>query len=248
MTGSDQDGFGADDHDARVDAPLQIVRGDLELNLDVLRPLWEAYRAHAVDVAASIGPAVRAGASWRQAREIHVMHLRQSGSFLLLAKRGDRLVGYVLAVRRRLRPVVFRAPARGGHIESLAVLEDERGMGIGGQLLEAAVSELARAGARRISLNALYDDVGVRRFYERHGFVPETVQMLRPVRLRHRLRGVPPVRRRHRLRGLRPGWRGRGEGGDPISARLTAPIPPEGGRRGRRRTLSGQSAVGRAVC
>ena len=52
MTGSDQDGFGADDHDARVDAPLHIVRRDLELNLDVLGPLREAYRAHAVDVAA----------------------------------------------------------------------------------------------------------------------------------------------------------------------------------------------------
>jgi len=57
-----------------------------------------------------------------------------------------------------------------GRIGRMAVLAAWRNRGVGAALLAALVDEARRRGLREVHLHA---QVGARRFYERHGFVPE---------------------------------------------------------------------------
>ncbi|MET8243380.1 GNAT family N-acetyltransferase [Streptomyces sp. NPDC005202] len=90
----------------------------------------------------------------------------------LVAEFDDRLVGYIrlgfateLASNRHVR-----------QIRGLAVAEEARGKGVGRALLRAAVEEVRRQGARRISLRVLGHNTAARKLYESEGFVVEGVQ------------------------------------------------------------------------
>ncbi|WP_410570844.1 GNAT family N-acetyltransferase [Amycolatopsis sp. cmx-4-61] len=60
-------------------------------------------------------------------------------------------------------------------IGGLAVDPDRRRLGIARQLVEAAVAEARRRGARKVTLRVLGPNAGARRVYERCGFVVEGV-------------------------------------------------------------------------
>jgi len=89
----------------------------------------------------------------------------------LVAEDGGRLAGYthlgsptpVLANRHVLQ------------IQGLSVDPSCQGQGLGRQLVEAAVAEAARRGARRLTLRVLGGNVPARALYEACGFVVEGV-------------------------------------------------------------------------
>ncbi|SEC68501.1 Predicted N-acetyltransferase YhbS [Amycolatopsis tolypomycina] len=60
-------------------------------------------------------------------------------------------------------------------IGGLAVDPDRQRLGIGRQLVEAAVAAARRKGARKLTLRVLGHNTGARRVYERCGFVTEGV-------------------------------------------------------------------------
>ncbi|MET8846395.1 GNAT family N-acetyltransferase [Amycolatopsis sp. NPDC004625] len=60
-------------------------------------------------------------------------------------------------------------------LDGLAVDPDRRRLGIAGRLVEAAVAEARRQGARKVTLRVLGPNTGARRVYERCGFVVEGV-------------------------------------------------------------------------
>ena len=60
-------------------------------------------------------------------------------------------------------------------IDGLAVDPDRQRLGIARQLVEAAVAEARRRGARKVTLRVLGPNTGARRVYERCGFVVEGV-------------------------------------------------------------------------
>ncbi len=70
--------------------------------------------------------------------------------------------------------VLFRhleaAGGRCAEIESVHVHPSWRGRGIGGVLLEAAVSRASSAGCYRVQLTSNKERSAAHRFYERHGF------------------------------------------------------------------------------
>jgi GNAT superfamily N-acetyltransferase len=89
------------------------------------------------------------------------------GSYLLVAELGGRIVGM-------LQLFTFRHfQHRGGRcaeIESMHIVEDQASTGVGGQLLDYAVSRAKDLGCYRVQLtsNAKRDDA--HRVYEDHGF------------------------------------------------------------------------------
>jgi ribosomal protein S18 acetylase RimI-like enzyme len=90
---------------------------------------------------------------------------------VLVAEHDGTVAGYV-----RLGPG-FGIPAH-RHVlvvDGLAVDPDRRRLGIAGQLVEAAVAEARRRGARKVTLRVLGPNTGARRVYERCGFVVEGV-------------------------------------------------------------------------
>ena len=80
---------------------------------------------------------------------------------VLVARDGDRLVGHLQLV-----------PREGGAAEivNMAVVEAERGAGIGRALVEAALGAAARAGATRVLVATGAASAGNLRFYQRCGF------------------------------------------------------------------------------
>lgn len=91
---------------------------------------------------------------------------------VLVAESDGRVIGFVQLHN------VFGKLASHLHvleINGLAVHPDATGRGIGAQLVEAAVAEAARRGARKVSLRVLGPNAGARRLYARCGFVEEGV-------------------------------------------------------------------------
>ncbi|MFC6973626.1 GNAT family N-acetyltransferase [Halomicroarcula sp. GCM10025709] len=63
-----------------------------------------------------------------------------------------------------------------GVVENLYVVPSARDDGIGSALLTAAEDALAAAGVDVISLEAMADNDGARRFYHAHGYTPHRVE------------------------------------------------------------------------
>lgn len=91
---------------------------------------------------------------------------------VIVGELDGRVVGYVA-----LRNVYGDTPSHRHVLEisGLAVHPDAAGHGIGGQLVEAAVAEAARRGARKVTLRVLGHNDRARRLYARCGFIEEGV-------------------------------------------------------------------------
>ena len=87
----------------------------------------------------------------------------------ILAEEGDRPVGHVLFTRVRIQPADAVSAAI---LAPLAVVPDRQGRGIGGELVEAGLDELAERG---VALAFVLGHLG---YYPRFGFEPACVHGL----------------------------------------------------------------------
>lgn len=83
--------------------------------------------------------------------------------------------GVVAGVVTLQPPTPLVSDAHVLQVDGLAVDPELQGRGVGGRLLEAAVQEAERRGARRLTLRVLGHNTAARRLYERHGFRTEGV-------------------------------------------------------------------------
>jgi ribosomal protein S18 acetylase RimI-like enzyme len=161
---------------------LSIVRGSIE-DIDSLEPLWVAvHRAHAASMP-ELAPYVSDAETWAHERPIYVRLLAKPDTLLLLARDGDELVGYALAhvsaVEETWIPDTWRTGPRIGELESLGVVEERRGEGIGNALMDAVEHKLAALGVDDLILGALPGNEGALRLYERRGFRPTWLYLSR---------------------------------------------------------------------
>jgi GNAT superfamily N-acetyltransferase len=68
-------------------------------------------------------------------------------------------------------PGLARKGTRRGQVEAVRVRSDQRGNGLGGQLMDWAVEESRRRGCALVQLTSDASRVDAHRFYERLGFV-----------------------------------------------------------------------------
>ena len=99
---------------------------------------------------------------------------------MLVARRGARIVGYAFVHMRSGSPT-WPISQRAGELETLAVVPEERGRGIGQALLAATSDRLRGAGAREVSLHLLVGNYAAGRFYEREGFRPFATWLTKPL-------------------------------------------------------------------
>ena len=102
------------------------------------------------------------GSEWRRLRAgtgLVMLRAAGVGAGLRLLWRGP--------VEERLMP-----PVRGDtlYVASLSVRPENRGKGIGGQLLQCAIDEASGLGLRAVALDVAARNEGAIRFYRRHGF------------------------------------------------------------------------------
>jgi len=90
---------------------------------------------------------------------------------VLVATVDGAVAGYI-SIRP---PTELAASSHVQHVTGLAVDPALQGRGVGRALVEAAVAEAARRGARRLTLRVLGPNAAARRLYESCGFVVEGV-------------------------------------------------------------------------
>jgi GNAT superfamily N-acetyltransferase len=160
---------------------VEIVRGGVDL-VPELRPLWLALRTHHHEVAPDLGPVREDEDTWRRRRAQYEEWLTTDPrNFVLLARRHHRAIGYAFA-----RLADQSSPTWDGEkvvldVETLSILPEARGAGIGQRLLSMLREEVAERGYDRLTLTVVAGNRDARRFYEREG-LEETFVIFRDTR------------------------------------------------------------------
>jgi ribosomal protein S18 acetylase RimI-like enzyme len=151
----------------------EVQLGGVE-DIDSLRDLWLELHHHHAEVAPRSGPFVDDESSWRVRAGSYRDWLSDPRSFVLLARDGERLVGYAL-VRvfesgDDLRDA-WVVPDVIAELETLVVTAGARGDGIGGRLLDAMDAELERRGVEEVQVGLIPGNDGAQRLYESRGYL-----------------------------------------------------------------------------
>jgi len=155
---------------------LRIVRAGPE-RIDELEPLTRDLHAHHLTVDPDIPgiPPRDADDWWAIRRGRYAEWLDHEGAFVVLAEDDEHgPVGYAL-VSFHERDDSHATGERFAELHSLAVSEDLRGRGIGGQLLRAVYREVRAAGVEEMMIGVLATNEAALRLYEREGFTPWVV-------------------------------------------------------------------------
>jgi GNAT superfamily N-acetyltransferase len=158
-----------------------------------LRTLWEALELHHAELASV--PSIRPLAdSWERRQQRYRDWLADGSGHLFLAERDGRVVGYLMMTISD-PPESWDVGSHAGEIETMSVLQSERSGGVGTALMDAALEAARAAGVRAIGVGVVHSNVDGIRFYERAGFKPFYVELLR-LADDVRPRDDPGVRRR----------------------------------------------------
>lgn len=145
--------------------------------IDELEPLWLAMVAHHGTVARSMGPVRDDADTWARRRAHYAEQLGRPGAFVLVARDdGGRAIGYAL-VAMEGPSVTWPDPDGWAEIDSLSVLPEARGQGLGERLVARVQEEVGPDVELR--LYAMAENADALRFYEREGFETAIVVLRR---------------------------------------------------------------------
>ena len=151
------------------------TRGDIER----LEPLWLGLHRIHQEAGPELAPYVDAETSWRRRWRLYEHCLAHSESFLLLVERGALLIGYVLVVVEPDGDVLWSdtwvVGEKVAELETMYLVPEERGRGLGGVLLDIVDAELERRGIADLVIGAVPGNSAALRLYERRGFKPSWV-------------------------------------------------------------------------
>ena len=156
---------------------FNIARAGSE-RINDLEPLWKALHHHHAAIAPHFGPARTPDEAWQRRKGFYASWLQEPGTFILIAERDNRPIGYAF-VRFIEGSETWRTADRVAEIETLSVLPEFRGSGLGSALMEEIYSELENEGVKEISLAVVATNSDALRFYERHGFFQRIIHLWR---------------------------------------------------------------------
>ncbi|ADB49377.1 GNAT family N-acetyltransferase [Conexibacter woesei] len=139
--------------------------------LDELAPLWRALQDHYAAITPLLGNALARDpeASWRNRRGKYERWLTDPNAFVLIAEDAGGPIGYAFVT---IGPG-YASWCTGDEmatLQSLSVLPDLRGSGIGSELLDAVEAELRRRDVGDIEVTTATTNVDAQRLYERRGY------------------------------------------------------------------------------
>ena len=150
-------------------------------DLDLVEPLWVAVHHRHIESMPQLAPYVTDAETWVARRKLYEDLLAKPDTLLLLAIVGDETVGYglthVMPVADSWIEDTWRTGDRIGEIESLSVLPEYRGGGLGSELLERLETHLHERGVDDLILGALAGNDDAIRLYERRGYRPTSLYL-----------------------------------------------------------------------
>jgi ribosomal protein S18 acetylase RimI-like enzyme len=160
--------------------PWQLRTGSVD-DLDLLEPLWVAVHHRHQESMPDLAPYVDDTETWRARRSLYAELLVKPDTLLLVAVVDGTAVGYglthVMPVADSWIEDTWQTGDRIGEIESLSVLPDYRGSGLGTELLERLEQHLHDVGVDDLILGALSGNDHAIRLYERRGYRPTWLYM-----------------------------------------------------------------------
>lgn len=140
--------------------------------LDALEPLWNALQTHHSQITPELGegtPKRNLADAWRIRRSKYERWLEDPDTFFVIAESGGKPVGYAF-VTIGLPYAGWATGDRLAELETLSVLTECRGGGVGAALLDAAWKRLAELSVEDMAITTTVTNLDAQRFYERHGF------------------------------------------------------------------------------
>lgn len=140
--------------------------------LPAVEPLWNALQEHHAQLVPNLGgstPKREPADSWRLRRAKYERWLQDAEAFFVVAEDGEHPVGYAFVT---VGPgyASWQTGERIAELETLSVLPEHRGNGVGAALLEAIWQRLDEMGVEDLAITTAKTNVDSHRFYERHGF------------------------------------------------------------------------------
>ena len=133
-------------------APAWSLRTGSSEDLDLLEPLWVAVHHRHQEAMPELAPYVADAATWRARRALYEELLAKPDTLLVLALVDDKPVGYglthVFGTQDTWIEDTWRTGDRIGEIESLSVLPEYRGSGLGSATARATRGPPARTRCR----------------------------------------------------------------------------------------------------
>lgn len=150
--------------------------GDVTINLagedrlDEVQPSWLAMRDHHVPIDVRGVPPRPGSEGWSRRRAQYARWLREEDGFLVLAEaEGKQAVGFAMVSVDGDPPSMWDV-APPAVLQTLSVLPEWRGRGIGTRLMEAVHAELQRRGVGHMVISVLAMNEGAHKFYGRFGY------------------------------------------------------------------------------
>jgi ribosomal protein S18 acetylase RimI-like enzyme len=159
------------------------IRTGSAADLNLIGSLWVAVHHRHAETMPELAPYVSDDETWRVRRMLYEELLAKADTLLLLAFVDDAAVGYGLAhvmpVDDTWIPDTWVTGQRIGEIESLSVLPQYRGGGLGSELLRRLEDHLHERGVNDLILGALAGNRDAIRLYERRGYQPTWLYLSR---------------------------------------------------------------------
>jgi ribosomal protein S18 acetylase RimI-like enzyme len=140
--------------------------------LAALEPVWNALQAHHSEIQPDLGSATPKRSladAWRIRRSKYERWLTDPDSFFVVAETGGEPIGYAF-VTIGLPYAGWATGDRIAELETLSVLAECRGQGVGAALLDAVWKRLAELEVEDMGITTTSTNVDAQRFYERQGF------------------------------------------------------------------------------
>lgn len=160
---------------------VSIERGRAS-DIDSLRELWLQLHHHHQVIGPQSGTFTDDETSWKVRASNYRGWMADEGSFLLLARDGEELVGYALVA---VSPGsdedrdAWVVPDRVAELETLVVSDGARGKGIGSRLLDEVDAELERSGISEVVVGLIPGNDGAQRLYERSGYKQRWLKLVK---------------------------------------------------------------------
>jgi GNAT superfamily N-acetyltransferase len=151
---------------------MDLRFADTVEELDAVEPLWNALQEHHARITPGLGPDTpkrELGEAWRIRRSKYVRWLDDPETFFLIAEEAGEPIGYAFVT---VGPgyASWATGERAGVLETLSVLPERRGDGVGSALIDAVWGHLGEHGIDDMAITTTKTNVDAHRFYERHGF------------------------------------------------------------------------------
>lgn len=140
--------------------------------LDAVEPMWNALQEHHSRITPQLDPLTpkrKLADAWRLRRSKYGRWLEDPETFFVIAEDERGPIGYAFVT---VGPgyASWQTGERAGVLETLSVLPNRRGEGVGAALIEAVWARLGERGVEDLAITTTITNIDSHRFYERHGF------------------------------------------------------------------------------